>query len=243
MAAFRDSLNLFARQFALALHQSTRVRLGSAWAAPEAADDDALRASEAHLPGTGWIVGIAACLAFAVVALALRGNPWGAAAAAVASLVVTLLMTGAGHESALYRTVERLEAQGPSGLGTIVLVLALLAKVILLAALASVSEAGVIAALFAAHVLSRLAPLLVAHRLDGRHEPRTLRIAVLWCLPAVLLTGLAGGWAFLFLGLLAAGLACYGMLRLAANQPHADLPAASQQACELAFYLGAAIGA
>jgi adenosylcobinamide-GDP ribazoletransferase len=244
VTALRHALNLFARQFALALQQSTRVRLGGAWAPPAEADAAFLRASDAHLPGTGWIVGLAACLAFAVVALALRGSPWGPAAAAVGSMAVTLLMTGAHAEGALFRGVEHLEpGAAAAGRGTMALVLLLLGKATLLAALASASEGRVMAALFAGHVLSRLAPVVLAQRLAGGMDARTLRVAALWCLPPLLLLWPAGGPAFPALALLVAGLAGYAMARLAAAKRDGELVPASQPVCELGFYLGAAIGA
>ncbi|HEX7888096.1 MAG TPA: hypothetical protein VF522_01945, partial [Ramlibacter sp.] len=71
MAAMRDTLNLFARRFVLALQNSTRVRAADS-SAPEPAADDPPGASAAHVPGVGWLVGIAACLVFALVSLLLR---------------------------------------------------------------------------------------------------------------------------------------------------------------------------
>jgi hypothetical protein len=102
MAAVRESLTLLCSPVRPRASALTRLRFGGAWAPPADADPDALRASDAHLPGAGWIVGLAGCLSFAVVALLLRGNPWGPAVAAIASIVATLLMTGAQAESALF---------------------------------------------------------------------------------------------------------------------------------------------
>ena len=248
MAAVREALNLFARQFALALHHSTRLRFGGTWAPPADADPDALRASDAHLPGAGWIVGLAACLSFAVVALLLRGNPWGPAAAAIASVAATLLMTGARAESALFRTADQWEAAtavpGASGRGVLALVLVLTGKIVLLAAMASVSEARVMAALFAGHVLSRLAPVVLSQRDPDARDPRVVRVAALWCLAPLLLMIAAGGAPFVVLALLGGSLACYAMLRRFAGGPRtSELAAASQPLSELAFYLGASIGA
>ncbi|HVE54734.1 MAG TPA: hypothetical protein VNB23_15235, partial [Ramlibacter sp.] len=76
----RDTLNLFARRFALALQSSTRVR--TPIEAPPG--DDLLQSSAGHIPGAGWLVGLAACLVFALTSLVLRGNPWEPLAAAVA---------------------------------------------------------------------------------------------------------------------------------------------------------------
>jgi adenosylcobinamide-GDP ribazoletransferase len=250
VAALRDTLNLFARQFSLALSQSTRVRLGGALAPPSNADAAAVRASDAHLPGAGWVVGIAACVSFALIALALRGSIWGPGVAAVVSTMVTVAMTGARYESALFRAADRLETRLPgaatgSGFGVIALVLVLLGKISLLAAIASVSEAGVLAALLAGHVLSRFAPLVATYWLGAGREARSLRVGALWCAIPLLLMAAAGGALFLGLAFLAAALAGYAVLRwwkkragIAAQEDFGAL----QQVCEVAFYLGAAIG-
>jgi adenosylcobinamide-GDP ribazoletransferase len=245
--ALRDSLNHFARRFSLALHHSTRVRLGGALAAPADADADTVRASAGHLPGTGWVIGLAAAVSFALVALALRGSPWSPAVAAVACLMATVTLTGARGESALFRAMETLQpARTPagSGLGVIALVLLLLGKVSVLATLASASEAGLMTVLFAAPVVSRFAALLAAQWLAGE-SGHTLRVAALWCLVPLVLMLVAVGPVFLLLALLAAGFACWATLRLLKarpGMPAEDAAGTVQQVCELAFYLGAAIG-
>jgi adenosylcobinamide-GDP ribazoletransferase len=251
VAALRNTLNLFARQFVLALSQSTHVRLGGALAPPSDADAAAVRASDAHVPGAGWVVGIAACVSFALIALVLRGSVWGPGVAAVLSTMVTVAMTGARYESALFRAAEQLEARLPgaatgSGFGTIALVLVLLAKISLLGAIASVSEAGVLAALLAGHVASRFAPLMAMYWLGTGTEARSLRVGALWCAIPLLLMAAAGGALFLGLALLVAALAGYAVLRWWKKRAGNAVPedfAALQQVCEVAFYLGAAIGA
>jgi adenosylcobinamide-GDP ribazoletransferase len=126
----------------------------------------------------------------------------------------------------------------------VTLVLVLAGKLALLAAIASVSEAGIMAALLAGHVVSRVAPLALARGLGGRADPGALSVAALWCAIPLALMLLADGVAFTLLPVLLAGLACYGMLLWCRRRAHdaGDL-AAVQQVCELAFYLGAAIGA
>jgi adenosylcobinamide-GDP ribazoletransferase len=247
VAALRDTLNLFARQFALALHNSTRVRLGGALAPPPDADAAAVRASDAHLPGTGWVVGMAACISFALIALLLRGSPWGPGVAAVASTLLTGVMTGARYESALFRAAERLPgATGGAGFGVIAFVLLFAAKISLLAAIASATEAGVLAALFAGHVVSRFAPLVATYWLGGGREPRSLRVGALWCAVPLLLMVAAAGVVFLGLALLAAAVVGYAVLRWwkkRAGDAASEDFGALQQVCEVAFYLGAAVGA
>ncbi|HEX2547803.1 MAG TPA: adenosylcobinamide-GDP ribazoletransferase [Ramlibacter sp.] len=241
MPDLRASLDRFVRHVALAVQASTRLRPGAVAGAPDA---DSLRASLAHLPAAGWLVGAAACLAFALAALPLQGNPWAAAVAAVVATVVALLLTGARNEAGLLRAFDA--AGSGAGTGLVVLVLVLVARIVLLAALAAAAETAVIAALFAAHVVSRLSPLAVAHGLaaDGGGFA-TLRVAALWCVVPLLLMMPAGGVACALLALVAAAVACWAMLAFCRRTAGAaaDQAAAVQQVSELAFLFGAALGA
>lgn len=244
MPALRDNLNLFARHFTLALHNSTRVRPGGAFAPPATPEADLLQASTAHVPGAGWLVGIAACLVFAIASLALRGNGYGPLLAAIACTAATAALTGALHETALFRFAER--TSSGSGFGTLTLVFVLAAKFALLAALGSSFEAGVITALFAGHVLSRFA-LVVTHwasSADG--NTRTLGVGAAWCVVPLLLMALAGGVVFLLFALLGGAIACFATLRFCRARPEApasERPGVVQQVTEIGFYLGAAIAA
>ena len=234
MTALREHLNLFA----LALQRATVLRIG---AAPE--DEEAVRASDAHLPGAGWVVGMAACLLFALAGLALRSSPWGAAVAAVAAMTGTAALTRGRAEAGLFRMAERMQAG--AGTGTLALWLLLAAKLALLATLATLSETAVVAALFAAQVVSRLAPLLLARSLQDGVPPRAVQVGVAWCIVPLLLLLAGAGAVALGLAVVAAVAACYGMWRLAHRQQEPgdpDVLAAAQLACELAFYLGVAIG-
>jgi len=70
-------------------------------------------------------------------------------------------------------------------------------------------------------------------------------LGALWCLPPLLLLWPAASLGALVLAVVTAMLACYGVWLLARRQadgPDRDLLAAAQQASEVAFYLGAAIG-
>lgn len=242
VAALRQHLDLFARRFVAALQQGTRLRIADA---PAAEGEEAL-ASQAHLPGVGWVLGLAACLAFALVALMLRGTAWQAAVAAIAATMVVAALTGARPESALLRAVDAWQADGSPGPGTVAVVLVLSAKFALLASLASLTEPGVIAAVFAAHVVAQLAPLLLARSLGTGTPARAVHVGALWCLPPLLLLAAAAGVASLLLALVATTLACYGAWRLARHRPaaeHANLLAATALVGEVAFYFGATIGA
>ncbi len=143
--------------------------------------------------------------------------------------------------------------------GALALALALLAKVSLLAVLAAQSPTAVMAALLAGHVLSRFWPLLLARGLPylgeagvtgvgplaGRLEPRALGVAGGWSLAALLVALLAQGPVFAIFALLGSALALLWVRklfnrRLQGFNEHGL--GAAQQACETAFYLGAAIG-
>jgi adenosylcobinamide-GDP ribazoletransferase len=72
-----------------------------------------------------------------------------------------------------------------------------------------------------------------------------VRVAALWCLVPLALMLLAESVAFLALALLAAAVAWIALLRFFRRQPGGfdDARAAAlQQACEVAFYLGASLG-
>jgi adenosylcobinamide-GDP ribazoletransferase len=152
-----------------------------------------------------------------------------ALAAAVGSTIATIAFTGAMHENAFAKLY-----------GTLAMVLAILAKVSLLAVLAGQSEAGVLAALLGAHTLSRFS----AHAMPEPTEGRGLLIAAAWCVPPLVLAMFVRGPAFVALAMLLTAIAWWTMKRLLfrAPQPEADdALGAAQQVCEIAFYLGAAI--
>jgi len=249
--ALRDSFTLFQRDFGLALRRYARLP-----AAVRSTENDAAARAEQpnalllHLPGVGWLVGIAACLVFALVALPVRENPWGAAVAAVACTFATVLLTRGLHERALVRAADALapdasRAGTASGLGTLALVLVMAGKLVLLVALAAASEVALVATLFAAHVVSRFIPVAVAHgTAPAEVDRRALRIAALWSIVPLVLLVPAGGAALLLVPLLVAALAVYALLRSLRRRGTAfddTVVGTVQQVSELAFYLGAVI--
>jgi adenosylcobinamide-GDP ribazoletransferase len=247
VTALRHSFEVFTRDLMLSLRRFTRLR-------PRVQDGGAADASAAlaHVPAVGWLVGMAACLVFALLSVLLRGNPWSPAVAAVFSTLATVLLTGALHEGALFRTADRLDAAVPevspgSALGVIASLLLIAGKLALIAALAAASEAAVMAALFAAHVTSRYLPLVVAHWLaPGTVERRALGLSALWCLAPLLLMVAVRGPAFPGLALLLAVLAAFVMLQILRRRASGfddGVLGAVQQVCEAAFYLGAAVSA
>lgn len=263
----------FLHQYLFAVQSFTRLPVTGTLAQWMGASPEALRASAAHFPGVGWLVGIAGGAAFALAGLALGDNPYAPLAAAAICIGATLLITGGRHETGLARTADALGAAAgaaapgpaddsrPGSHGVLALVLAVLLKVSLLATLAAQSPTAVLAALLVAPVLSRFWPLLLCTTLPwlgagvgvttdpgglaNRIEPRGLGIAAAWSVAALALAWLAEGPGFALLALAAGGLALAAMRALLARRLQgfgASALGATQQACEAATYLGAAIG-
>jgi adenosylcobinamide-GDP ribazoletransferase len=261
----------FLRQYLFAVQSFTRVPVTGTLAQWVGTDPNLLRASAAHFPGVGWLVGFVACATFALLGLALPDNLFSPLVAAVGCIVATVLVTGGHAESGLARAADGLGGATAAkaaeimkdtrigSFGTMALTLTLLAKVSLLAALAAISPVAVLAALLAAHVVSRFWPLMLARAmpylggppagnkpLAQRMEPRGFGIAGAWCIVALVIALFAQGPAFAILGLLLSGLALLGLRRLFARRLEGftdECLGASQQICEVAFYLGAAVGA
>lgn len=262
----------FLRQYLIAIHFFTRVPMRGAVAQWVDFGPQTLRASAAHFPGVGLMVGLVACTVFALLEVALPGSPYSSLVAAVAATAATVLLTGAFHEEGLTHVADGLAGriEGDKALelntrprlgagGALALILALLAKVALLAVLAGQSPAAVLAALLAGHVVSRFWPLLLMRTLPytgdastaaGKPladpiDSRTLAIAAGWCVLPLANALLVQPAAFTIVALLLSGLALLSMQRLFARRLKgftADCVGATQQVCEIAFYLGAAIG-
>jgi adenosylcobinamide-GDP ribazoletransferase len=261
----------FLRRYLIALQFFTRVPVTGAVAQWTGYSPEMLRASSAHFPGVGWLVGLVACATFALLALLLRGSPFTPLVAAIGSTVATVMLTGAFHEDGLADVADGLGGSAgrekalaimkDSRLGTygvLTLVLALGMKIALLAVLATQSEAGVLLALFAAHAVSRFAPLMIVRQLAyvgdeqtskskplaQRVEKRELAIAAAWCAPPLLLALAVRHAAFVIVPLVLVALAWWSMKRLFERRLQGftgDCLGATQQVCEIAFYLGAAI--
>jgi len=252
------------RHFLLALQFFTRIPVTGRLAQWVGYSPAMLRASAAHFPAVGWVVGAIGALTLAG-ALAL----WQPLVAAVLCTVVTVLLTGAFHEDGLAdvadglggtsnreRALEIMRDSRIGAFGAIALVLALGLKFALLAALAGQGAWVACVALLAAHVLSRLVPLAVMRALPyvgaegGKAKPMAdavsgsaVGIGVLWSLPAVALLALAGGAANGLAALLAAALVGVVMVRLLRRRLGGftgDGLGATQQLSELAIYLALA---
>jgi len=252
------------RHFLLALQFFTRIPVTGRLAQWVGYSPAMLRASAAHFPAVGWVVGAAGALA-----LAGASALWPPLVAAVLCTVVTVLLTGAFHEDGLAdvadglggastreRALEIMKDSRIGAFGAIALVLALGLKFALLAALVAQGAFTACAALLAAHVLSRLAPIALMRALPyvggdgGKAKPMadavsgaSVGIAVLWSLPAAALLLLGFGPALGLAALLAPALAALAMLRLLRRRLGGftgDGLGATQQLSELAIYLALA---
>lgn len=170
------------------------------------------------------------------------------------------LADGLGGSADRLRALAIMKDSRIGAFGAMALVLALMAKAALLALLGAHSLPLVLVALLAGHAVSRFMPLLLAYSLPhvgdlagsgSKSKPladqlsgRALCAAALWCLGPLALLGYAHG----ALSLLAACLACWLALLVMAHwlvrrlQGYTgDALGATQQVCELAFYLGMAV--
>lgn len=257
------------RHFLLALQFFTRVPVTGPLAAWVGFSPQMLRASAAHLPGIGWLVGGVAALVFTGVGMGLPGVA-GALAAALLSTVATVMLTGAFHEDGLAdvadglggsadrdRALEIMKDSRIGAFGAIALVLALGLKCALLAVLAGRGLQAVAIAIVGAHVLSRLMPLFLIRWLpyvgdSGASKAKPLADAIsggalvtalVWTVPAVALLLCAHDAVHVGAAVLAAVLVAGWMARLFLRRLQGftgDGLGATQQVCELAIYLALA---
>ena len=171
-------MTLFVRHFLLAVQFFTRIPVTGALADWVGFTPAMLRASAAHFPGVGWIVGGSSALVLFTFLHTLAALPAAAWVAAIGSTVFSVLLTGAFHEDGLAdladglggspdrdRALDIMKDSRIGSYGAIALVLVVLAKVSLLALLAQASSMLAVIALFAAHVTSRTTPLAVIRSL------------------------------------------------------------------------------
>ena len=273
----------FIREFLLAVQFFTRIPVTGALAEWVGFSPAMLRASAAHFPAVGMLVGAAAAAVYAVLLALLPDTGFAPLVAAVLSTVVTVLMTGGFHEDGLadvadglggsydrHRALDIMKDSRVGAFGAMALVLALLAKVAMLALLGNVDGAPVgfdetpfkgwyvCSALFAGHVVSRTLPLLLIAWLPhvgdvagSKSKPladaisgRSLLVAFTWCLMALALVLLMQEATDLIVACSFSLIALLWMHRLFKRRLQGftgDCLGATQQVCEIAFYLGLAI--
>ncbi len=261
----------FVRHFLLALQFFTRIPVTGQLADWVGFSPAMLRASAAHFPGVGWIVGgFTAAVLWGLLLLlpAVPAAPW---VAAIASTVFGVLLTGAFHEDGLAdladglggsmnreRALEIMKDSRIGSYGAIALVLAVLAKVALLALLAQANAWLAVVALFAAHVTSRTVPLVVIRTLphvgdtpQSKSKPLAesmgnagLAAGLLWwALAMALVVWLlpAAPWVQAVLGALLGLAWMWRLLQRRLQGFTGDGLGATQQVSEVLFYLGLAL--
>lgn len=276
----------FIRHFLLAVQFFTRIPVTGALAAWVGYSPAMLRASAAHFPGIGWLVGAFAAGVYALLMALLPLNLFTPLVAAALSTVASVLLTGAFHEDGLAdvsdglsgssdapRALEIMKDSRVGAFGALALVLVLGCKLALMALLGSVetgvgdSEEAALAldpwllpaALFAAHVVSRGLPLLLIRVLPHVGDTATskskpladqislgsLGVAFLWSFVALALASYTLDAIALIAACSLAVIALLWMGRLFSRRLGGftgDCLGATQQVCEIAFYLGLAIG-
>jgi adenosylcobinamide-GDP ribazoletransferase len=276
----------FIRHFLLAVQFFTRLPVTGRLAEWVGYSPAMLRASAAHFPGIGWLVGAVAAGVYALLTALLPPGLFTPLVAAALSTVATVLLTGAFHEDGLAdvsdglggssdtpRALEIMKDSRVGAFGALALVLALACKLPLIALLGSL-ETGVQdgddivlvldpwlvpAALLAAHVVSRGLPLLLIRVLPHVGDTATskskpladqislasLGAAFLWCFMALALASYVLDAIALVAACSFAVIALLWMGRLFTRRLGGftgDCLGATQQVCEIAFYLGLAVG-
>ena len=273
----------FIRHYLLAIQFFTRIPVTGRLAEWVGFSPAMLRASAAHFPGVGVVIGGAAAAVFAVAVLLLPDTTFTPLVAAAFSTVASVWLTGGFHEDGLAdvadglggsydrdRALEIMKDSRVGAFGAMALVLALLCKVALLALLGSVEVIAdteqaadfsawyVCAALWLGHVISRGLPLVVIRWLPhvgdtaaSKSKPLAdqisssgLVIAFIWCFSAIALASSAFNAINLIVGCVFAVVAMLGLLHFFRRRLQGftgDCLGATQQVCEIAFYLGLAV--
>lgn len=213
----------FLRHCLLAVQFFTRIPVTGRLAQWVGYSPAMLRASAAHLPGIGWLVGGLTSALLLALLWALPPMPAAPWLAAVLSTVFGVMLTGAFHEDGLadltdglggsYNRERALEIMKDSRIGSfgaLALVLVLLAKCACLALLAQMHPLFAALGLFAAHVTSRLMPLFTIRSLPhvgdmagSKSKPLADQITgkallagvIWWALGLALVQALAHVWA------------------------------------------------
>lgn len=279
-------MSRFLRHYLLAVQFFTRIPVTGRLAEWIGYSPAMLRASAAHFPGIGWLVGAVAAGMYVLLLALLPPVPFTPLVAAALSTVATVLLTGGFHEDGLadvtdglggsserQRALEIMKDSRVGAFGAMALVLALVCKVALLALLGAAEGMAsgeeippdapfngwlVAVALFAAHVVSRTLPLILIRVLPhvgdaagSKSKPladqitlTSLGVAFLWCFSALALANYALSAITLIVACSFSVLALLWMARLFTCRLQGftgDCLGATQQVCEIAFYLGLAI--
>jgi adenosylcobinamide-GDP ribazoletransferase len=270
----------FVRHYLLAVQFFTRIPVTGALADWVGFSPAMLRATAAHFPGVGWLVGAVVASASAALLWALPHNFYAPLVVATVGTALGILVTGAFHEDGLadvadglggspdrLRALEIMKDSRVGAFGAIAIVMALLMKVALVAQLVALGHTALMVGLFLAHVVSRTWPLFLIRLLPhvgdvagSKSKPladkitgRSLAAALLWCIAAFALLGHLLPYLEppvplllpLAIALVLSALTFLVMWRWFSRRLRGftgDCLGATQQLCEIAFYLGLAIG-
>ena len=275
-----QTISLFIRHYLLAVQFFTRIPVTGRLAAWVGYSPQMLRASAAHFPGVGVLVGgLVAVLTAVLMVFLPQNSPLSPLVAAVLGTVFSVMLTGAFHEDGLAdiadglggttggienreRALEIMKDSRVGAFGAIAVVLVLLAKVSLLALIGGVDSEAMVVGIFAAHVASRTFALLLIRLLPhvgdvagSKSKPLadqisaySLSIAFLWLIMGLFIcvadVFIAYDAINLVVSMVASSIAFLYMWRLFAKRLQGftgDCLGATQQVCEVAFYLGLAI--
>jgi adenosylcobinamide-GDP ribazoletransferase len=263
------------RHYLLAIQFFTRIPITGRLAAWVGYSPQMLRASAAHFPGVGVLVGALVAVLTAVLMVFLPQNSLlSPLVAAVLGTVFSVMLTGAFHEDGLAdiadglggsqnreRALEIMKDSRVGAFGAIAVSLVLLAKVSLLALIGDVNPEAMVAGIFAAHVASRTFPLLLIRLLPhvgdvagSKSKPladqitiHSLLIAFFWLFItiAIVFTAYAAVdlIVIVLIPMVTTSIVFLYMWRLFAKRLQGftgDCLGATQQVCEVAFYLGLA---
>lgn len=211
----------FVRHYLLALQFFTRIPVTGGLAAWVGFSPDMQRASLAHFPGVGLLLGLLQAALALLLVWALPYTHYAPLLVVVLTMAWGVWLTGALHEDGLAdvadglggsadraRALEIMKDSRVGAYGVIAIVLALLLRAALLAMLASLGLAALLGALVLGAVASRYAALWVVRVLPnvGRAETSksrgmaaqisgaSLLAGGLWCVTAALLAVLTQEW-------------------------------------------------
>lgn len=261
----------FLRHYLLALQFFTRIPVTGKLAQWVGYSPAMLRASAAHFPGVGWLVGAMVAGASALLFMSLPPSAYVPLVVAVLGTALGVWLTGAFHEDGLADVADGLGGSPEreqaliimkdsrvGAFGVLAVVLVLLAKVSLLALIGSINETMMCLGLFAAHVVSRMLPLVLIRAMPHVGDLATTKskpladqisggslvVAFFWSFGALALLYYAHDDINLIASVVTAVLALLWMWRLFWRRLQGftgDCLGATQQVCELAFYLGLAL--
>ncbi|MFZ6820326.1 adenosylcobinamide-GDP ribazoletransferase [Undibacterium sp. Ji22W] len=256
------------RHYLLALQFFTRIPVTGKLAVWVGYSPELLRASAAHFPGIGYLVGACAAFCFWLTVQLLPIHNASSLIAAVLSTVMTAMLTGAFHEDGLAdladglgghvsreKSLEIMKDSRIGSYGAIALILALISKLALLNLFGQLSLPSTLMAIFLAHVVSRCMPLFIIRFLphvgdspQSKSKPladaistSALCFALVWCLCAFALVACfhpAWSWLGGLVGSLLALIWMLNFLKRRLGGFTGDALGATQQLSEIAFYLG-----